>query len=315
MPRKNQKRSRSAKRWNRTKAAKMRAGTLAGISQRIVCDSLEFATLFLVAGGREKIGPGVIARAYDAHGRKVRGAIVPAMLSIERDKASKLMAKAKDAVTIQERKESLRVKRGAKQTRRILEHFDSGVLRFARVDCDLIAGQSLKSVLVGSSDLDSPPTAEWSNMVVCFRGDDGRFYMGGETFDGAEYTLDLLEENGEPISYPSEKAAQRSMLASIELGEIERLCDRVTPDVTARMSKRLIAWERGEKANARYEQFQPEIAISSEHQRVSKPNDAARVRPRDAADSQYSARIGKKRSLRVQPLAEIQLAQNRTDSE
>ncbi len=315
MPRTNKNRNSSAQRWNRQKAAKLRDDTLTGIGQRIICDSLEFAGLFLVAGGRASIGPETIVRAYDLHGRRVRNGIVPAILSIDRDKASKLMARAKDAVTIQERKESLRVARGTKQTKHILEAFDSGALKWCRTDSDLVAGQQCKSVLVGSSDLDSPPTAEWSKMVVCFRGDNGRQYVGEETFDGTNTTLDLLRQDGEPITYPDEKAAHRSIMAAIELGEIERLSDRIVPDVHARMDNTLLAWERGEKANAMFEQYEPEITVSTERQRVSKPNDAVRVRPRDAADSQYSVRVGKQRSLRVQPLAEIQLAQNRADSE
>lgn len=328
MPRSKKPRNSSAQRWSRRKTAKEHDGTLAGISQRIACESLEFASLFLVAGGRAKIGPEIIVRAYDLHGRRIRGrGIVPAILSVERDKASKLMAKAKDAIAIQERKESLRLKRGLKQDEKILRTFDSGVLGFCNVNSDLIAGQQRKSILVGSSDLDSPPMAEWSNMVVCFRGDDGRYYVGEESFDGTETSLDLLVEDGEPITYPSQEAAHRSTLTAIETGEIERLVDHITPPTTARLKRSLIVWKSGEQANAMFESYTPAVEVSDQRQRISTPvkriEDATtgelyiadRVRPRDAADSQYSVRVGKKRSLRVQPLAEIQLAQNRADSE
>lgn len=300
-------------------------------------DSLEFSAVFRVQGGQRHLG--MRAVGYDCNGKRVGRGIVDHFLSIERDKASKLMQNAEEAVAIQARKEALRVKRGNRQTRSILEAFDSGDLRWVRCDDDLatakislpngevfVTGQQLKTYLVGSSDLNEPPLNRAVNQVICFRGDDMRFYVGEETYDDSEATFAPLHEDGYPITYPSREVAERSILLKVEQGEIERLQDRIVGDIHKRMDCKLRLWKT-DGADAMFEEYTPEVKVSDQYQRVSPPvkytSDretgeiviATRVRPQDGADLQVTAQVGAKRSLRVDPLVENQLSQNRADSE
>lgn len=301
-------------------------------------DSLEFSAVFRVQGGRSHLG--MQAVAFDCNGKRVQGGITPSILGIERDKASKLMKKAKEAQLIQARKESLRVKRGNRQTRNILEAFDSGDLRWVRRDDDLAVAkialadgsefatcQRQKSYLVGSSDLKRDPLNEAQNQVVCFRGDDMRFYVGEETYDeNSQGTFVPLNEDGCPITYPSREVAERSVLLKIEQGEIERLENRIVGDIHKRMGKRLRLWET-DKADGMFEEYTPEVRVSDQYQRVSPPVKytfdrvtektaiAARVRPREgvAIDFRVTAHVGARRTLRVEPAVQDRLSQNRAD--
>lgn len=301
-------------------------------------DSLEFSAVFRVKGGRHLLG--MAAVGYDCNGRRVKQGIIPDILGIGRDKASKLMQKAKEAQLIQARKEALRVKRGNRQTRNILEAFDSGDLRWVRRDDDLatatiqladggefVTCQQLKSYLVGSSDLDRDPLNEARNQVVCFRGDDMRFYVGEETYDeNSEGTFVALHEDGDPITYPSREVAERSILLKVEQGEIERLENRVVGDIHKRMSQKLRLWET-DNGDEMFEEYTPEVRVSDQYQRVSPPvkyspdrktgeiRIASRVRPQDGADLRVTAHVGARQSLRLDPLVENQLSQNRADSE
>lgn len=305
-------------------------------------DSLEFSAVFRVQGGRQHLfGMGTVA-AFDCNGKRVQKGITPSILGIERDKASKLMQKAKEAQLIQARKEALRVKRGTRQTRNILEAFDSGDLQWVRRDDDLasakitlpngeqfVTGQQLKSYLVGTSDLDEQPLNRAVNQVICFRGDDMRFYVGEETYDeNSEATFAPLHEDGRPITYPSREVAERSILLKVEQGEVERLQDRIVGDIHARMDKKLRVWETG-NADAMFEEFTPEVKVSDQYQRVSPPvkyspdretgeiGIAARVRPQEGAaiDFRVTARVGAKRTLRVDQSVQDRLSQNRADFE
>lgn len=330
MPRTSKQR-RDRKRLARMRDRAPRAPTTATL------DSLEFATVFRVQGGRQLLG--MAAVGYDCDGKCIEEGIAPSILGIGRDKASKLMQKAQEAQLIQARKEALRVKRGTRQTRNILEAFDSGDLRWVRLDDDLatakislvngefVTGQQLKSYLVGSSDLSEPPLNRAVNQVVCFRGDNMRFYVGEETYDeNSEATFVPLHENGDPITYPSREVAERSILLKVEQGEVERLQNRIVGDIHARMDKKLRVWET-DSADAMFEEYTPQVKISDQYQRVSPPvkytSDretgeiviATRTRPQDGADIDFrvTARIGAKRTLRVDPAIQDRLSQNRAD--
>ena len=317
------------KRRARQKAARLRGRAFKGVIQHAeVIDSLEFAAVFLVAGGRQNVG--MPAVAYDCDLRLVDKGIAPSILGIGRDKATEFMRLSEEAVLIQARKYELRVKRGNRQARAVLEAFDSGDLRWVRMDSDddtatiklpgaeeFAVCQQLKSYLVGSSDLtDTPPLNEGVNQVVCFRGDDKRFYVGEETFDeNSQATFVPLNEDGRSITYPSEKSAHRAMLIACESGEVERLSGRIVSDVHKRMHRMLRSWKQGEVAGAAYEEFTPETQISDRRERVTTSSSAARVRLRMADDLQYVADVGARQKLRIKPLTEIQLVQNRVDSE
>jgi len=112
MPRKRKTRESSGNRWKRNRASVARYRSL-GVDprnpnhQRIEIDSMEYACLFTIVGGREVIGPGIV-RAFDMHGRKPGKAVTPNLLQIGRDKAGKLMAQAVDAAAIRQIREDLR---------------------------------------------------------------------------------------------------------------------------------------------------------------------------------------------------------------
>lgn len=296
-----------------------------------ILDPVEFAAVFLANGGRRNVG--MAAVAYDCDLERVDKGIamhrVPNMLEIGTDKATEFCRMAEEQLAIQVRKDDLRVKRGNRQAQAVLEAYDSGELRWRRMDSDddtammmmpdgreIPVCQQLKSYLVGSSDLDSPPLNAGVKQVVCFRRDDGRYYVGEETYDEDSQAIFVpLHEGNKLFTYPSEEAAHRSVLAAIEFGEVERLDDRIVGDVHTRMSKKLRVWKRGDDAKAAYEFFTPEAQVSDERQRVTTSNTAERVRPRTDGDLQHVADVGAKQSLRDEPLAEFQLANNRVDSE
>jgi hypothetical protein len=328
-------------RRERKRQARNRDRALRGVrSLTADLDSLEFSTVFRVENGRKLLG--MVAVGYDSDGKRVEHGTIPNILSIGRDKASKLMEKAKDAQLVQARREALRVKRETRQTRNILESFDKGDLQWVRRDDDLgtatislpsgeqfVTCQQLKSYLVGSSDLNEPPVNRGVNQVVCFRGDDMRFYVGEETYDeNSDAKFAPLNEKGRPVTYPSRESAERSILLAIEHGEIERLENRIVGNIHARMDKKLRVWET-DGADAMFEEYTPKVEISDQYQRVSPPvkytSDrvtgkvaiAPRIRPQDGADIDFrvTARVGAKRTLRVDPAVQDRLSQNRADCE
>jgi len=257
------------------------------------------------------------------------------MLDICRDKATEFMRMAEEALAVQALKDSLRVKRGTRQAKAVIEAYDSGELRWRRMDsdddtammmmpdgCEIPICQQLKSYLVGSSDLDEAPLSRGLNQVVCFRRDDKRWYVGDETYDEDSDSQAIFvplqgpSRDGKRIvvyTYPSEDSAQRAILAAIELREIERLDDRLVGDVNARIDKKLRVWARDGEASELFEAFSPPTRIDDSCQRITTPKTAARVRPR--IDDLQTADVGAKQKLRVEPLTEIQLTQNRVDSE
>ncbi len=297
-------------RRERVRLARKRDRGINPLSVAEALDSLEFSTVFRVQGGRRLLGAPAIA--FDCNRRRVGKAIVPAILDIGRDKASKLMQRAEEAVAILARKETARAKRGNRQVRNVLEAFDSGVLQWVRYDADT---NQQKSLLVGSSDLNRPPLNAGVNQIVCFRGDDYRFYVGEETFDDdSEATFTPLSQDGRPITYPSREVAERSILLACEQGEIERLTDRIVPDIHKRIGKKLRLWEKGESADATFEEYAPDLIVTDQRQRITTQNLAVRVCPKDG-EGAFEAPRDAKQSLRVSSLVEIQLSQNSADSQ
>lgn len=256
MPRKRKnggktRRESSGNRWKRNRAAKARYRML-GIDprnpnhQRIEIDSMEFACLFTVIGGRDPIGPGIV-RAFDMHGRRPGKAVAPNILQIGRDKASKLMAKARDAEAIRQIREDQREERKQLQVNRLMAAIDRDAFGWYRQE---VPDQKLRSVLAGSNN-GKDPTRESDNLVVCFKGDDGRYHVAEETWDGSWSNAD---EHGHrervgvnldslDITFHDEHEAQRALVFAAKAGELERFADREDASHFHRIAARLRAWE------------------------------------------------------------------------
>ncbi|KKK72102.1 hypothetical protein LCGC14_2907250, partial [marine sediment metagenome] len=141
---------------------------------------MEYACLFTVIGGRTLIGPGIV-RAFDRHGQKPGEAVAPNMLQIGRDKASKLMARARDAEAIRQIREDLREERKQTQVNRLMSAAGRDAFGWYRQD---VPDQKLRSVLCGSNN-GKDPSRESDSLVVCFKAGDGRYYVAEETWDGS----------------------------------------------------------------------------------------------------------------------------------
>lgn len=254
MPRQ-RRRDQSGRRWKRRQARLERDRNL-GIArdpnhQRIHVDSLEFASLFTVVGGRAKIGDAIV-RAFDCNGRRPRSAVAPRILDIERDKASKLMAKARDAAAIRRAKEKLRQEQKQSQIDDLLTAYEHNLFVWRRQE---VPDQKLRSVLVGSN-AGKDPTRESDSLVICFKADDGRYYIGEETWHGGWSTADgngfreridvcidvLQNDDGTLLTFADESEAHRAIKLAAHMGELERFEDQKSADYVRRHADRLRIW-------------------------------------------------------------------------
>ena len=255
MPRKHKggknRRESSGKRWKRNRAAQARYRALGTDPrnpnhQRIELDSMEFACLFTVIGGRDPIGPGIV-RAFDAHGQKPGQAVAPNLLQIGRDKASKLMARARDAAAIRQIREDQREEGKQMQVNRLMAAVDRDAFGWYRQE---VPDQKLRSVLCGSNN-GKDPTRESDSLVVCFKADDGRYHIAEETWDGSWSAPDAdgyrervgVNLDSLPITFHDEHEAQRALIFAAKAGELERFADREDATHMHRIAARLRVWE------------------------------------------------------------------------
>jgi len=259
MPRK-RRRDKSGRRWKRRQARIQRARAL-GVNrdsnhQRIHVDSLEFASLFTVLGGRAKIGDGIV-RAFTCDGRRPGPAVAPRILDIERDKASKLMAKARDAEAIRRAKEKLRTEQKQALIDDLLTAYEHNLFVWRRQE---VPDQRMRSVLIGTNQ-GKDPTRESDSLVICFKADDGRYYVGEEKWSG-EWSapddnghrerigvhVELYEESdsNDPQTFADESEAHRAIKLAAHMGEHERIEDQQNADYVRRFADRLRIWHRGD---------------------------------------------------------------------
>lgn len=256
MPRKRKdagkpRRESSGKRWKRNRASMARYRAL-GVDpsdpnhQRIEIDSMEFACLFTIVGGREPIGPGIV-RVFDMHGQRPGKAVSPNLLQIGRDKASKLMAQAQDAAAIREIREDQREEKKQMQVNRLVSASDRDSFGWYRQE---VPDQKLRSVLCGSNN-GKDPTRESDSLVICYKSDDGRYHIAEEQWDGS-WSGDKGEGYREregvsldelPFSFHDEHEAQRAIVFAAKAGELERFSDREDATHMHRIADRLRAWE------------------------------------------------------------------------
>lgn len=233
------------------------------IHERITVDSLEFTSVFMLAGGGQHLD-GIRWEAFDASGRRPeRSRAIPGILGITRDKAAKLMAAAETARAIKAVREALAETRRAKAAARLLEAWDRGSMTWHRQDAINAAPskdkpaliQNLRSVLVGTQPKPAKaPGEESRELWVCHRDVAGRYVLGTETWDGT------VNEAGERIGveweplfvtdakgvrhtqyFPDEKAAQAAFMVAVAQGDA---LDGRDPGKVARRSDRLRAWSR-----------------------------------------------------------------------
>lgn len=255
MPRKRKnaptkRRESSGNRWKRQRAAKARDRAL-GIDPndpyhfRIDLDSMEFACLFTVIGGRAPIGPGSI-RAINMHGQEAGKAVAPNLLQIGRDKAAELMARAIDAEQIRQVREDQREEKKQNQVQAIMAATDRDLLGWRRQE---VPDQKLRSVLCGSN-AGKDPTRESQSLVICYK-EDGRYRVAEETWDGSWSDADAdghrervgVSLDSLPISFHDEKEAQGSVIFHAKAGGLERFEDRRDDTHRKRIAARLRSWE------------------------------------------------------------------------
>lgn len=256
MPRKRKnggktRRESSGKRWKRSRAAVARYRAL-GVDprnpnhQRIEVDSMEFACLFTVEGGRDSIGPGIV-HAFNAHGCKPGKAVAPNILQLGRDKASKLMRRADDAALIRQIREDQREERKQMQVNRLMGAVARDAFGWYRQE---VPDQRLRSVLCGSNN-GKDPSVQSDKLIVCFKGDDGRYQVGEETWDGSWSTPDAdgyreregVDFDPAPVTFHDEHEAQRAVMFAAKAGELERFADREDATHMHRIADRLLVWE------------------------------------------------------------------------
>jgi len=230
----------------------------AGIYERIEIDSIEFATTFLIPGGREVL-EGCRWVAFDRNGNQPEQPICHKWLSIGRDKASKLMAYAAQAEAIRRIRERMREERSQLQVQRILDAHDRGTLAWRAQRG--VSDQQMRSILVGSSDSD--PTVKSDGLVVCYRTDSGHYQIATETWDGQwsepdedgvrhriGVTLDPMD-----VVFIDERNAQRGFMLAVRSGEMPGF-DQVDPAYVRYMADRLRHWEHdGTDMKARVEKI------------------------------------------------------------
>jgi hypothetical protein len=247
------KRNSSGARWKRRQAAKVRAQTLGSfgsIRERIELGSLEFASIFVVTGGRERIGSEITIRTVvDRFGRNPGKAVAPHILDMDRGKVAAMAARTNDAAAIARAKERLQVERKAAQVDRLERAHERRLLKWCRQE---VPDQRLRSVLVCSGENGESPGDKSDSLVVCYRGNDGRYHVAEEKWLGywSESDMDGFRERIEveldeaPVTFADEKEAHRVVLSLVHGGELERLAHRKDARHFQRLAKGLIAWKR-----------------------------------------------------------------------
>ena len=244
------KRESKGQRRDRARAEKQlaqAAGLTPGANHlRIDLDPFEFQGLFTVEGGREKIGD-IRYTAIDRCGKRAgikfgreRGiAVAPSILDIGRDKASKLMEQAADAVAIRDARERMRGERLAKRVNRLLTAHNRGAVGWYRQE---VPGQEQRTILMGTNH-GKDPLIESAGMVVAVKTEDGNHLIGREFWTGGWSAPDSngqrerigvvvdfagdppkLDDNGKPkdegtpFSFHSKKEAESALLFAIDEG-------------------------------------------------------------------------------------------------
>lgn len=265
MPRKH-KREASKKRRARQRAttAQFRTRSSDANHLRIDLDAMEFACVFTIEGGRkEHIDSDTLHRAIDRHGRRVGRAVAPNVLQIGRDKASKLMAKARDAVFLAQLRQGTREDRRSKnQANALAKAENAHSTTWIRQD---VPDLHMRSILVVDGEHDG-------QRLVCFRSDKpehaGRYVVAAEAWDGdwsasdenaarANVALDFFEGPDGITTFCSPREAQRETRFALAMGEIERREGRFTvvegdeekpsqldAEYLTRFASRLEGWQR-----------------------------------------------------------------------
>jgi len=232
------KRESKARRWKRKRETlrfEREAGVRPGRNhERIDLEPLEFACLFTVEGGRDKIGDAFV-RAVDRFGRRPGKPVAPRILDIERDKASKLMAYADDAETLRLLRMGLRDERSQRQSAKLLSAFERNAVGWYRQD---VPDQTQRSILMGTNGGD--PERSSDGTVVCFKLDSetagqydlpecGKYAIAREYWDGGwsvpdadghrervGVSLDVLEHDGHVLTFRDKDEAQRAFMLAID---------------------------------------------------------------------------------------------------
>lgn len=258
MPRKRKetpkkRRESSGKRWKRNRAAKARFRAL-GVDpknpnhKRIELDSVEFACLFTIIGGRTAIGPGVV-HAVDQHGRPVGKAVAPNIMDmVDRSDIAKISARWNDVEQIAAVKERQREERKQMQVNRLMCAVDREAFGWYRQE---VPDQTMRSVLVGSNN-GKDPTLKSDALLVCYRGEDGRYHVSEERWDGS---WSLPDQDGHrervgvnldslPITFHDEHEAQTAITFAAKMGELPRFENRIDHQWVARFAERTQRWDR-----------------------------------------------------------------------
>lgn len=268
----NRKRESKGQRRTRARAEKQlaqAAGLTPGANHlRIDLDPFEFQGLFTVEGGREKIGDIRYTaidrcgkRAGIKFGREHGIAVAPSILDIGRDKASKLMEQAADAVAIRDARERMRGERLAKRVNRLLAAHDRGAVGWYRQE---VPDQNQRTILMGTNH-GKDPLIESAGMVVAVKTEDGDHLIGREFWSGGwsvpdsngqrerlGVTMDYVDDDGVPKSFYSKKEAESALLFAVDEGAtltfgsgVELAFGEIqNHDRIEAQARRLKAWEK-----------------------------------------------------------------------
>lgn len=249
---------RNRKKWTRERKDLARQYPISRKStnhQRFEIDSLEFMELFAVRGGHEHFDPGMFVRAYDSKGRAPGSPVIDKILQIGRDKVAEWARFADEAAAIKQRREDRRDILSQRQTIRLLDATARNVCQWIRQDAPDL---SKRSVLTGTNN-GKDPTCESDGQITSYKGDDNRWYIAGEYWDGSwsapdkngdrwriNVRLDPLERHdGEALSFHDEHEAHDHIERIARCGLDVRFGDRQDPRYMREKAARLRAWEHG----------------------------------------------------------------------
>jgi hypothetical protein len=238
----------------------------------VVLGEDEFAAVFRLPGGLSCIGHDFPHRwqAVSGQGRRMRRdefGVADRLLGIDRDQASKFMARARDAEAWRILRENHANVKTQKRTTLLLDAAGRCSTVWCR-DRDVL-DQQLRYVLSGTnSGID--PTRESAGQIVCWRdgSKDGVAYVAEETWnqgwsepdaDGIRERIGV--ETDEPMLWPSSDVARRATITLMHLGEIPG--PRDGEYLLRHRADKLLRWERavGGEAHAELVDKKAELEV------------------------------------------------------
>jgi len=275
------------------------------------------------------------------NGRRVSNPVVPSIMGMERDKASELMQNAADAVAIRARRAAIREVAEAERDAKFIDAERRRSATFHRQE-GAHEGQPMRSILASTSKGGDDPASQWEDAIITYKGDDGGFHAGTESWDGemsepdehgdshrvgVKFVPFKYDENcqncrepkkacacgsfekhpdaGQEYTFLDEKHAHRTIKLMLMEGQFEGY-DRKDPTYRDRIGKRLREWSHRDDAFARQEDGRARLhgaRLDSDEEGPIAPAIEA-----EGWDFRYTAEIGAEQSLRSEVRSAVDLA-------